>query len=70
MGDIAVVKRCVLLVVICVGLFILGCRDTKFWCDHCRAWYHNNTPYYVTEKTVDVTLCEECYKQYLTQKTD
>lgn len=59
------VKRCALLIVIFIILFITSCSDTEFWCDYCHTWYHGESAHYVTEGTVDFILCEECYKQFL-----
>lgn len=63
------VKRNLIVIVVLVALVILlmltfeGCRDTTFWCDTCSKWVKNETANYVTVDTVDLTVCDDCYKQ-------
>ena len=60
------VKRyALLMIVIAIFLLIVGCNDTKYWCDYCHAWYYDDLAHYVTENTVDFILCDECYKRFI-----
>jgi len=39
-------------------------RTERFSCDHCHRTV-TEKPIFITEQTVDVTVCSDCYQDYL-----
>ena len=61
--NIAVLLSCLaFLVVLALVLFQTG--SERFFCEHCHRTV-TEKPIFIAEQTVDVTVCSDCYQDYL-----
>ncbi len=61
--NIAVLLSCLaFLVVLALVLFQPGAEC--FFCEHCHRTV-TEKPIFIAEQTVDVTVCSDCYQDYL-----
>ncbi len=51
-----------LLAILALVLFWPGTE--RFFCEHCHRTV-TEKPIFITEQTVDVTVCSDCYQDYL-----
>ncbi len=62
-------KVCVFLLLLSIVMIATGCRkNEEFWCDGCHVQYYG-VPHYVLIESVDLTLCEACYEEYLQDRS-
>ena len=52
-----------LLFVTVLTLFLCSCGMFGFECMHCHQ-YKYESPHHITEKSVDMDVCDECYQDY------
>ena len=61
--KIAVLLSCLAFLVVLV-IVLFQPRSERFFCEHCHRTV-TEKPIFITEQTVDVTVCSDCYQDYL-----
>ena len=48
-------------------LLLVSCELSSYWCDKCGKEYSDGNYHDVQKDSVDMTLCEDCYQDYIEQ---